>query len=440
MNVPEDLHSIEWRDCPDSWGALNAQRRALQMADIVWTPIADVPHQRGVFEAGVPVTGLPYSSVREMDQFIGFEVSLHTFMTALSNPSSVLYTRDLRNPETPGHNPGNGNCATYYGVVCSTFAGYVLGMDMRCTTVHWEQIEGMRKVADNSAYGVKIGDTLCTAPGSEGHVIFVYGIVRTPGGRVKWVEIVESTKPCVRKIRYTPEEFNALIRDNNYVAYRYEGLKDISYEASPYVAVDGESTQPVPDNRVLGLDCGDRSNYSLGDTVSLHVMDASAVSLVIQQKNDANEWQPQAVIASHDIPQTIICDRTYAIYPFTPAAAAAYQAYCTLPDGTFSDAVQWQVASVQAQAPAQAATHQDIAVTFAGSSNAVPLYLSWNDDTGVTYRCQTLTETEIASGTALTRFDQPGTWYVKVYFVTAFGRLASRAQAVILSSGEVRAE
>lgn len=52
------------------------------------------------------------------------DVTYHTFMTAVHNPMSVLYTEDISQP--PYHGT---NCATYYGAVCSSSVMWALGID-----------------------------------------------------------------------------------------------------------------------------------------------------------------------------------------------------------------------------------------------------------------------------------------------------------------------
>ncbi len=68
------------------------------MSRVQWTPVADgMPMQwRGRFEKGVQYTGVPYSNQtyqgRTIGRSIGFEIFLKTFLAAVENPESVLYT------------------------------------------------------------------------------------------------------------------------------------------------------------------------------------------------------------------------------------------------------------------------------------------------------------------------------------------------------------
>jgi hypothetical protein len=62
---------------------------------------------------------VPYSSVRSEGRYIGFDIALRTFLAAVENPRSVLYTENLTGRVS--------NAAAYYGSVCSAYTSYALG-------------------------------------------------------------------------------------------------------------------------------------------------------------------------------------------------------------------------------------------------------------------------------------------------------------------------
>ena len=100
---------------PDSPGKAAALARCACLTDFRWTPLCDVPTYkkdigRTVHPAGVTVTGMPYSSVEAIDKFIGENVSFRSILSAMSNPDSALYQRDIR---------GLKNSWTYFGIVCN---------------------------------------------------------------------------------------------------------------------------------------------------------------------------------------------------------------------------------------------------------------------------------------------------------------------------------
>ena len=83
------------------------------MSRVTWTPVAEgMPRRGGYFTPGKEYTGVPYSSVRHVGRYIGFDIFLKTFLAAVENPESVLYTENLL-----GKVP---NAECYYGKVCSS--------------------------------------------------------------------------------------------------------------------------------------------------------------------------------------------------------------------------------------------------------------------------------------------------------------------------------
>ena len=107
---------------PEYITASKVQHRAEQLATLKWIPLKTVPLGGSTFKAGHSVTGVPYSSVKEIHTYIGEDVSLYTFMTAVHNPNSVFYTVNVSRP--PYHGV---NASLYYGTTCSACVMYALG-------------------------------------------------------------------------------------------------------------------------------------------------------------------------------------------------------------------------------------------------------------------------------------------------------------------------
>ena len=78
------------------------QKRAVAYAAILsqakWEPVTNgIPMRgKGEFAPGAAKTGVPYSNGGREGRKIGFDVNLRTFLAALENPRSVLYTTSLR--------------------------------------------------------------------------------------------------------------------------------------------------------------------------------------------------------------------------------------------------------------------------------------------------------------------------------------------------------
>ena len=83
------------RTLPDTSAKAAVIARSKQLTDFKWTPLRDVPTYlrnvgNTVLPAGVEVTGFPYSSTELTDKFLCENVSFESFLTAVSNPDSLI--------------------------------------------------------------------------------------------------------------------------------------------------------------------------------------------------------------------------------------------------------------------------------------------------------------------------------------------------------------
>lgn len=224
----------------ESDGAYYAVKKAEQLLEQEWTPVANMPSMNGKFAAKVKVTGLPYSSVKAISRFIGIDVLLETFLTALSNPNSILYRYDARAGEdhsspdkvtiytlakpsgtdkyiadvkyadaSKAVDASHQNASCYYGTVCSTLVAYAIGMPHYQTTFSWRNANtGMTFVPDKSCRSLKRGDTILqTDAGGGGHTMVITDIERDFSGDVKYVTVIESSHPVIKRTRYAAADF-----------------------------------------------------------------------------------------------------------------------------------------------------------------------------------------------------------------------------------------
>ena len=192
-------------DRPRSQGVVNVLRRAHDLLELKWTPVRKLAVVKrkliGPVHApadGTTYTGTPYSSTRVMDRFLGIDILLDTFLTALSNPASELYTRDLTDFREYGFHCLVTNASLFYGTVCSAFVNYSLGLPLHRSTHEWDVAPEFHLVENQSADGLQLCDTLVTTrPNgrSGGHVRLVTGLGRDCDGHVREVEISEGVMP-----------------------------------------------------------------------------------------------------------------------------------------------------------------------------------------------------------------------------------------------------
>ena len=125
-----------YHDRPASIGVENALRRAKQLAQLCYTPILPLPIVEKIRGASgerrdsanvethspawLPLQGVLYSSVRRTETYVGYNITPETFITALSNPNSVMYKKPIKGTGQNVHN--------HYGTVCSCFVSYCLNI------------------------------------------------------------------------------------------------------------------------------------------------------------------------------------------------------------------------------------------------------------------------------------------------------------------------
>ncbi len=274
-----------FHDQPSSEGMANALKRAKQLSRIWWKPIAKMPMTVkctspedytkwpvGKWGVNKPQRGIPYSSTRLPEKFVGFNVSLETYMTALANPQSVLYTRDLTGMGT--------RMSSWYGSVCSAFASYAYDLPTRTVCSRWPKRKDMMFVGSESAQDVQLMDGLL----SKGHVMLVTDVVRDETGRVVHLQITEETPPIMAVTEFSAEEFEKYVFPK-YRLFRYLRFDRVTYTPSPYVPLEGEPECPPPaPNPTLLPDYGDKANYRRGETVELNVMETGWEELIVERE------------------------------------------------------------------------------------------------------------------------------------------------------------
>jgi len=256
-------HPVSGEDSPDIGWQQRAVERASTLSQLQWTPVADtMPSRRGgYFEKGKQYTGAPYSSVRSVGRYIGFDISVPTFLAAVENPHSVLYTENLT-----GKVP---NAAPYYGTVCSAFTSYSLQCGIwEVSRRHGPDVsQGIAQVQPQSASTVEVGDVIYTPHTTEtggSHVEIVTAVNKDANGQTTSVRVEESTSPTVRTTLCTAAKFDAHLASRNKRLFRIQDLDawraDNRADALRFPNYQADSTQPSI-NRSLLLDLGDWVPY-----------------------------------------------------------------------------------------------------------------------------------------------------------------------------------
>ena len=382
-----------------------AKRRALQMARIRWTPEnSNIPSRYGVYAKNKTYTGLPYSLTIKTDTHLGTQVSLYTFMTAVDNPLSLLYTEDLRKAPYYGS-----DCAPYYGTTCSNSVMFALGIDAPYYTYMIRSIPGIIKPKGQNPEDVEDCDILL----KNGHVVMVFEVGRDDEGNLTDVKVFETTSADKKDtwIRdFSAEEFSEYYSSNTFVRLQYSLLdSNTSYEPSMFVPLEDE---PGIDNYSPLRVCttrGDKASYLAGEGVDIAVL-AKGYRWVEVYKDDTP-------VERKVISLPLVC--------FKNLPYGLYKAYLVHSDGTRSPFfTSFEI--IDAEVSGEKAG--DIRVRFS-SKNASPRYLCICDVNHNPYSYYQFSDADRESGcfeTALVEGNR--TTSFKVYFKGEYGVVATKIQ------------
>lgn len=255
-----------------SEGQKNMIARAKLMSDVKFVPKAPIPTKSlrltdTYFEEGQAYTGFPYSSCETNNKFIAENVSFETFLSAVANPDSVLYTKNLK---------AYRNGAGYYGIVCNGLVRYCINLQhQRHNTKYWMDIPGMKEVyplGKQDIEGLQPADILHVATAenarSVNHNAIITDILRDETGKVVMIEVTEATFPTCRTRRFNVEDY--LKEFDIYRVCRYEYMESVPpIDEADYKAVYDPDPEML--NPMIAVDNGNKSNYLLGDETVISV-------------------------------------------------------------------------------------------------------------------------------------------------------------------------
>ena len=244
-------------------GALNAVKKAYQLTDIAFTPIQPIAFNKGTYQPDTAYKGMIYSSVKEIGTYVGSNVSFHTFMTAIHNPRSKIYTDWI--DKSPYHGV---NCRAYYGTVCSGLVSYALGVSY--ISSDFVVSEEMDEQDIFNPDGFHIADVLWRST----HVAIVTDVVRDQDERTVSIEITEAIESGCRKYSVPRSSFERRIASSYEKVLRYNHIeRNLNYTSVPgFVPVFDEVGVPFKYNDDICVNKGDQSCYFVGDDVILNIL------------------------------------------------------------------------------------------------------------------------------------------------------------------------
>lgn len=333
-------------------GVLNAVKKAYQLTEVTFAPLGAIEANSRVYSEGGLYTGMIYSSVKEIGTYVGLNVSFHTFMTAIHNPRSKIYTEKINT--SPYHGK---NCKAYYGTVCSGLVSYALGLDY--ASYDFPVSEKMEEVDCSNIDNVHVADVLWTS----GHVALITNVLRNGDGHVKEIEICEAVQSGCRRYSVTSAKYSSLMSKSFKSIYRYRELyKNVDYTPAPeFVPVLDEIKVPFTYNDDLCPDKGDKACYLEGEDVVVNIMNDYDFLVVLK---DNEPYQRIDATKSRDV---VLQNLPYGDYK-----AAIYKSR----NQSMSDYVNWKVVNIELE-PDRAN-----GILYFKSANAVPSKMSFSDISG----------------------------------------------------------
>lgn len=247
----------------------NIVKRARQMAEVKWTPIYDLyswggndssyvqakyngnalvvatdgTETHGWFKSGKTYQGVPYAQA-VYTGYVGWDVSLDSFVSAVNNSSSKFYKGYSTYSRT----------APYYGSDCSGFVSWAWDLDYRRTCTSLLSASSRKS---GSIQNFQVGDCL-NNPSS--HVVLITDLGYDSSGKIVSVEITEQT-PCKMRVtcygelipNKTYQYYNSSLNyintyylNGGYALYSRNYSRSVRFTASSAVDLDANSNAPAP--------------------------------------------------------------------------------------------------------------------------------------------------------------------------------------------------
>lgn len=384
----------------DSVFIASMQKRAQQLTNICWIPRAPMPNDSPRFLPGRLIKGIPYSSVKELDKFVGIDVSFHTFMTAVNNPRSIIYTDNVSIAPYKGI-----NCSTYYGTVCNAAVCFALGANFPWSTYMVDSTPYFSKNSDTSPYSIEVGDLLW----KKGHDALVYDIERDElTDSIRYVTIFEAIGTGPRIVRYNVDDYLVRWENDNLVDYKYTSRSSSrEYKPIPFCAVGDEIPVPFEYNDDLCPQLGDKAVYREDDPVVVNLFNDRFHVLEIMK--NARLLEP-IMIQDKDIKLPALSFGRYSV-------VAKDTIDCVCSKSVSFDVVDTNV-SVERDG--------SILTVYFESKYASPVFVTICEENGLKHTVVELNEEERKNGyTSIGIPNLYGDLFCKVYFETDWGRVTN---------------
>ena len=244
-------------------------QRAKKISTFAWTPLSPMYSHKlnGYFEENHLYEGIPYSSVKQLDKFVGLEVSFETFLSAVNNPYSVLYTENV------GASPYYGrNCSLYYGSVCSATVNYALNIKLPITTAMYKSSGLFKKIPVQDISKAETGDMILR---ENHHALMVLDVKKSETDVD--ILLLESANEVAEEYTISKSAFEKKFPYGDWSIYRYKRINDVEYDLS--------EENNFKKLKTICMSRGDKSCYRLNEKIEVSVLSMDYQYLIVENED-----------------------------------------------------------------------------------------------------------------------------------------------------------
>ncbi len=347
------------------------QYRVRQVINLYWTPRqAQAPYDKGYdyqgyipgekperqYTCGQQWKGVVYSQANQLDKYVGLDVGIHTYMTAINNPYSVMYTENIgseRQRSAYGKKYISDAAGAFYGIDCSSLVCYALGFRRNFPTMLFAELCAQGRLKEvgnhNDWSGIEAMDFLWM----RGHTRLVYDVQRDDSGHITDVWIAEATvshpiSPDMTSVleHLTADEFGEQLKAEANGTASY--LKGVKSPCKFYRNVNLQQADTIHYTRYDNMTAESHFDYNddicpnLGDSCCLSTGETLVLNYNLKGEPSL-KWTAIELYRHGQLKETYAINPDTIGYRLEGLEHGIYRARMTDGRGTFSDFVDFEV-------------------------------------------------------------------------------------------------
>lgn len=238
-------------------------------SEYIFEILSGYPLTNGNTSAKQKVYGVPYSSATHTEGMVNIDISMYTYLSAVRNPNSVIYTII------------NSNSArrAYYGIDCSALACGGFGLHDNIPTAVQASRSDLFDVIDDPN-DIQLGDLIW----KTGHCAPVMYIEKDKFGRIVLIGVNEGRSPYPHHHLYFWTEFLNRIATDPATIRRFKGIDDVMFDSPLKYEFRGDPVLNFEFPDIMPA-LGDKKTVLTGTEVAIQVLNSTGYSSIKVYRN-----------------------------------------------------------------------------------------------------------------------------------------------------------